>query len=96
MAATRQVPGLARLAARPAVAARMPSIARLALGKRWAELGQLLRGCCSPAELASIRDAFSIPALRWYGRHQLTAWQRQELSRAHLAHLALPAGAVRA
>jgi len=93
-AVTWQLPALARLAARPAVAVRLPSIARLAAGRRWAELGQLLRGCLSPAELTRLGDAFTRPVLRWYGRHQLGAWQAQQQSRDHLARLILNAGPV--
>jgi hypothetical protein len=88
-AVTRQLPALARLAARPAVAARLPSIARLALASRWANVGQLLRGCLSPAELSALGSAFSHPVLRWYGRRQLTAWQAQPQSRDWIAGLAL-------
>jgi len=88
-AVTRQLPALARLAARPAVAVRLPAAARLAAGQRWADLAQLLRGCLSPAELACLVSTFRRPALHWYGRRQLAAWQAQQQSRDHLARLAL-------
>ncbi len=91
-AAVRQLPGLARLITRPAVAVRLPAVASLALRQRWAELGQLLRGCLSQAELTRLGEAFSRPVLRSYGRHQIAAWQAQEQSRDHLARLALDAG----
>jgi len=92
MAVTRQLPGLARIAARPAVAARLPAVARLALGQRWADLARLLRGCLSPAELACLGGAFSRPVLHCYARRQLAAWQAQPQSRDHLARLALNPG----
>lgn len=89
-----QLPGLARLTWRPAVAVRLPAIAGLVLSQRWAELGQLLRGCLSPAEIGRLGDAFTRPVLRSYGRHQITAWQAQQQSRDHLARLILDAGAI--
>ncbi len=94
MAVTRQLPGLARIAARPGVAVRLPAIARLTLGQRWADLARLLHGCLSPAELASLGEAFSRPVLHGYARRQLTAWQAQPQSRGHLARLALNPGTV--
>ncbi len=92
-AAARHLPGLIRLAARPALVARLPAIGRLALRERWQELGQLLRGHLGPQEAARLSDALQRPALRFYGRRQIAAWQRQEQSQAHLARLALLAGA---
>ena len=91
-AAARHLPGLARLVTRPALAARLPAIGRLALGRRWPELGELLRDHLSPPEYTRIGDALGLPALRFYGRRQLAAWQAQAPSRAHLAYLARLAG----
>ena len=89
LAATRYLPGLARLAVvRPTLALRLPSIGRLALGRRWSDIGQLLRGHLSPDEFRRLADALALPALRYYGRRQIAAWQSQDVSRAHLAHLA--------
>ena len=87
LAAVRDLPGLARVATRPALVGHLGAIGRLARRERWQELGQLLRSTLSPAELAHLSTAFRRPAVLFYGRRQLTAWQAQEHTQAHLARL---------
>lgn len=92
LAAVRELPALARMVSRPSFASRLPDIGALALRGRWRDLGQLLRRTLGPAEASRIADTFRLPVLRGYGRHQITAWQAQEQTRAYQARLALLAG----
>ncbi len=93
LAAIRELPALARVLIRPSFASRLPDIGTMALRGHWRDLGQLLRRTLGPTEFSRIAGGFRRPALRGYGRHQLTAWQAQEQTRAHQARLALLAGA---
>jgi hypothetical protein len=93
LAAIRELPALTRVLTTPSFASRLPDISTLALRGRWHDLGQLLHRTLGPAEFSRIANAFRRPVLRGYGRHQLTAWQAQDQTRAHQARLALIAGA---
>lgn len=89
LAATlRTSPALARLAVRGHLATRFPALARLAVEHHWQELRESLRTALPPADWDRLQHAFTVPALRAYGRGQVTRWKAQDRSRQHLAYLA--------
>jgi radical SAM superfamily enzyme YgiQ (UPF0313 family) len=84
----RGAPALARLAARGQLASRFPGLARLAVRRRWHELGDALDGAAPQGDWARLQHAFAVPVLRSYGHRQVARWWEQDRSRAHLAFLA--------
>lgn len=84
----RQAPELVRASLRNRLPAKLPALASLALRHHWQELTSLLKERLPEADRRLFEDAFSVPALRLYGRRQLHKWQLQEHSLAHLRFLA--------
>ncbi len=81
------LPDLASLA-RPSVARHLPALARAAWARRWEDLAPLLQTAgLSDAARQRLGSALWLPAVRFYARRQLEAWQAQDRSRAHVALL---------
>lgn len=84
----RQAPELVRASLRNRLPAKVPALASLALRNRWQELAGSLKERLPEADWQVFEEAFSVPALRLYGRRQLRKWRLQEHSLAHLRFLA--------
>jgi radical SAM superfamily enzyme YgiQ (UPF0313 family) len=87
-AALRSAPLLARLAVRGEFTSRYPALSRLLVRHRWQELRDSLAQTMPSADWARLQHAFTVPALRSYGRRQLASWREQPQSQEHLAFLA--------
>jgi anaerobic magnesium-protoporphyrin IX monomethyl ester cyclase len=87
-AAMHTAPALARLAASGQFASRFPALTRLAVRHHWRELCESLQTALTSADWDQLCRAFAVPALRAYGRGQLTRWKAQDRTRQHLAYLA--------
>ncbi|MFA5786389.1 MAG: radical SAM protein [Actinomycetota bacterium] len=81
-------PELVGVALRNRLPARLPTLAGLALKRRWGEVVSDVRTSLPAHDWAVFEEAFGIAVLRAYGRRQVGMWWEQEHSRAHLAFLA--------
>jgi radical SAM superfamily enzyme YgiQ (UPF0313 family) len=84
----RHAPSFARIALRNHVPAQLPTLAALALRHRWHDLLDTLTTGLPKTDRRVIEDALAVPVLRAYGREQITEWQSQDHTRAHLDLLA--------
>jgi anaerobic magnesium-protoporphyrin IX monomethyl ester cyclase len=82
----RHLPDLTS-AARPALLARLPALARAAWARRWDEVTPLLESSLPRRPRVRLTSAFWVPALRFYARRQLAAWWEQAQSQDHMALL---------
>ena len=87
-AALRLAPTLAPLAFRGEFSSRFPALSRLLIPPRGPELRDGLAQAMPSADWGRLEHAFTVPALRRYGRGQLASWREQPHSQAHLAFLA--------
>ncbi|HTW99527.1 MAG TPA: radical SAM protein, partial [Acidimicrobiales bacterium] len=73
--------------ARPAMLRQLPAITAAAWGRRWEDVAPLLARALPPRPRRQIAEGLWLPALRFYARRQLAAWNELERSREHLAYL---------
>jgi hypothetical protein len=85
---TATTPSCAPPAARGQVISQFPALARLAARHHWHELRQSLQTALRPLDWEQLQIAFAVPAVRAYGRRQITRWRAQDRSLHYLDYLA--------